>query len=580
MLESVMDHQTDALEIVSTFDRSEELTAILMEEREKAKASWHQPSEPITAEFIHSVKPKKSQEKRSIKDGVEKPYRNKLALNSPPVKDSFEDGSQKTNGDGKSCEKQPSSPSGTVTTVSEVSDDDRSEKLTKCKAPHFLSHSARRGVGYLKSLLRKNKPLQNSSSSNPGLPPRSNAILRDLDVHSTNSIGTRTIRRRNTKKVKGMPGDSDDPSVLLKRARKYKKKALRLLCHVAANSNVSQEAETGTIVNPDMESHARKAYRYASESKRLKDLANMKQKSKKSSRRNEIPNCMSDTSIWSGISDEEELTQPSIENQRSNSKSIVLKSSVEDTNKGNDDSSIVTLRSTFSMRVERDEHKRKMKELELFGHFDLRSLACGYGSGLAQQYVEETERIVHSLGDNSDVNSESLSIMSSHTFMSSDTTGTDIVLRREHAQKMQELELFSPSLAVDALSKWMASIKNFTIIPKYNKSKSFEAIAEKEEEMERSEDEDNDSSDDESEVPALHFGTFCNPAGLEEVVQDDGFDEILEYEDRSSRGTWSFAASTYEELDPEEFSDDSDDDSSDDSLEGSLSDNTESDSER
>jgi hypothetical protein len=590
MLETVKDHQTDALGIVSTFDRSDEQATILMEEREKAKASWHQPSEPLVTELIHPVKSKKSQGKRSIKDGVEKPHRNKQALSSPPIKDSYEGPCLTSQQSQKeiSCHEQPTSPSGTASTVSEVSEDDKYERLAQNKA-RFLSQTTRRGIGFFKGLLRKNKPLPISTQSDSVLSPGSNAILRDLDVVSTNSIGARTVRRRNTKKLKGMPGDSDDPSVLLKRARKYKKKALRLLCQVTTSSNAGKECETAVTVNPDMESQARKAYRYASESKRLRDLANMKQKSKKPHRKHEISKCMSDTSVWSGISDGEDTKRSSMENKRSSSKTNVTKSTIEPTYKCADDSSVSTFRSTFSARVERDEHKRKMKELEFFGNFDLRSLACGYGSGLAQQYVEETERIVHSLGVNSDIHSENLSIMSSQTFMSSDTTATEIDLRQEHSQKMKELELFSPSLATDALNTWMLSIKNFSITCNQNISKPIEAIPEETVKVGKSENEDDDASDDETKIPALNFGPFCSPTRLKDVVQDDyvRFDDVLEYEDRSSRGTWSFAASTYDELEPEpepepdtEFSEDSEDDSSSDSSsDESMSDSTESDSD-
>lgn len=509
---------SDSLEVVSTFGSSDVLTFMIMQENEKTFST-----RDLSVESSHAtqVQPTKIARSKVIKDGAEKPHRNKSAMNngvksgifvsSPAVK--------RTNSGTHS-----SSPGGTAS-GSEVSvaEEERPENQCREKLPRSLSMRARRGVDLMKNFLRKAKSQRVPRNIDA---VGTDAILRDLDLQSINSSGTRTVRHSNTKKIKRAAGDSDPPAILLKRAGRYKKKAQRLLREAGAidtqRKRVSKKLDTR-----DIEALARKAFRYAAESRRLFDLAYIKrakellENSAAATTAEAGVNYPDDASLMSGPekSERSKMALESTEKPPTPSKVEYTASTIDD------DDTVATMHTTFSQKVERDEHRRKMKELELFENFHFGPMVCGSGGGLGSQYADETKRIVHSLHDTPVYAADNLSIMTPLSIKSSETTESERVIRQAHLKKMKELELFSLSTPAEMWKEWLKSFS----------TKKFErAVAPNTNRVDSILDDDDDNySDDSSRDESVEepFGGLCSPVKYEELFADDLLEEGTEGDD-------------------------------------------------
>jgi hypothetical protein len=511
---------SDSLEVVSTFGSSDELNFMIMQEKEKTIAKGDQTvessrtSQDQTATIVRS---------KVIKDGAEKPHRNKSAMNkgvkSGCIAPFFASSpsAKRTNSGTHS-----SSPGGTASgSEVSVSEEDRPENTHKEKLPRSLSMRARRGVDLMKNFLRKARSQRVPRNIEA---VGTDAILRDLDLQSINSTGTRTVRHSNTKKIKRAAGDSDPPAILLKRAGRYKKKAQRLLREAGAidseRKRVSKKLDTR-----DIEALARKAFRYAAESRRLFDLAYIKrakellEQSPSATTSEPCVNYPEDASVMSGTT-KSEKSKTAFESGKKTPDKVECTASMID-----DDDTVVTVHTTFSQKVERDEHKRKMKELELFENFYFGPIVCGSGGGLGLQYTDETKRIVHSLHDTSVYAGDNLSIMTPVSIKSSETTESERVARKEHLKKMKELELFSLSTPAEMWKEWLQSFstKKYERAVAPNTSRVDSIL----------DDEDDNYSEDSSleESVEASFGGLCSHVKYEDLFADDLLEEETEGDD-------------------------------------------------
>lgn len=499
------------MEAIGTSGSSDALTIALRQERQKAKAQrGHHAVEPGAARHRHSGK-KKSRSK-VIKDGVEKARRNKSAmLDANQDRHGASFAMQSTPTKRTNSRKEEISPGGTMTTGSEMSEEDKPEDSSKGKVARNRSPRATQGVGFMKTFFRKTKPSRVPSTVETTSPAAPSATLRDPDVQS---IDTPTVRHRNTKKPKSLPGDSDDPAILIKRARRYKKKAKRLLEQATAMGGEKGHAKKDARV---VEALARKSYRYAAESRRLSELIRLKLDSVASEV--ESHDSESDASIVQN----QERRQPN--SKKKSSENEAYSPPVWD-----EDDTIQTIHTSFSEKVERDEHRRKWKEFELFGATDLFGpMACGRGVELGQQYAHEAKIIVHSLRDVRSMSGDNMSVMSPDTVKSDETTASEAALRREHNQKMKELELFSASNMMESWNVW---VQSFWTRKATTPATQFD-----------DDDDANRSLDGDSrQGEARRIGGLCGPTMLEDdVLNDDDmiierrrYNHFMEDEDSSS----------------------------------------------
>ena len=529
-MEAIGATDNDAMEVVATSDSSDELTYMLMKEKKKAKAFRKHTANPASN--------RRTIRSKVIKDGFETAHRNRTALNDEdsdvemqyvltelmtPVRPT-----RSSNG------AEGSSPGGTATTgseesVSEVDKEDTFENSTQLKPQRSLSRRAKQRVSSMKTFFRKTKlsrvprriETRNATAAGAG------EILRDLDGDSLLSTTSHTVRHRNTggkKNTTTAYGDDDATVAILKRATRYKKKAQRLLRE--ANSKENDEKETSERKDSrDTEAEARKAYRYAAESRRLYDIVGssvkieataMVENSATPSRSSPLLN-FSDMSVMSGMTGKGSITSSPNVNVPVNEKGSASKRAERSRYSTSmfDEEDTVTAQTTFSQKVDRDEHKRKMKELELFRKNELRQFSCAREDGLGSHYAAETERIIDSL-DTADI-SDNASVMTFMTVMSTETTASEHVTRKEHQTKMQELELFSAS------NMWSSMIQSFSAKKVAEKpipaavGKETKKKVEKEKMEGIVEDfyEDDESSD--GDVESLHMTPICS------VKCNDGF---------------------------------------------------------
>ena len=447
-----------------------------------------------------------------------------------------------------------------MTTGSEASDEDKPEEYSKGRIPRVLSTKARQGVGFMKTYFRKSRSHRVPRSAEAVLPNGKHSILREPDVHS---IGTLTVRHRNTKKPRSLPGDSDDPAILLKRARRYKKKAKRLLdqavaAHAAEGRPQKKDAR-------DIEALARKSYRYAAESRRVYDLA--RKKMDLISLKDAETAGASSQVIRSSNSVGQNSVRRRPDSKKTSSEEVGYSPSVKD-----DDDSIFSELTSFSQKVERDERRRKLKELELFGAADFGPLTCGKSDELGQQYAQEANIIVHSLRDVESITGDNISVMSPGSVHSDETTLSEAAAQLEHERKMKELELFTAS---DVMLSWNSWVQSF-----WTGKTAMQAI--KEEERDTS----HCSLDEESHKGgSLPMRGLCGPNILEDDVLGDNdtaaenlqYTESMAFEDDLSGAYDHFTSGDEEDdsscsVETEVASDDgSEDESEDDSDNGSGS---------
>ena len=528
------------MEVGGTSGSSDALTIALRQERQKARAQrGHQAVKRDGAPRAHRQSQRNKSRTRVIKDGVEKARRNKSAI-LDEEQDSFGASFVKQSTPTKRTfsRKDEISPGGTIATGSEMSDEDKPEDSRKGRMPRLRSSRARQGVGFMKTLLRKTRSSRVPRPVETALPNGTFAILREPDVHS---IDTLTVRHRNTKKPKSLPGDSDDPAILMKRARRYKKKAKRLLEQTKAT-----DCEKGSAKIKDervVEALARKSYRYAAESRRLFDLVRQK-----------IDSEASDVESYDSERPASIVQKP--ERRQYNSQKKSSENMVYSPPMWDEDDTIQTMHTSFSEKVERDEHRRKWKELELFSAADFFGpMACGKGAELGQQYAHEAKIIVHSLQHVGSTSGDTISVMSPETVVSNETTASESALRLEHAQRMKELELFSASNVIESWNLWM---------------RSFWTCRATTQAVNIDDDDVNRSLDGESRRgESVQTRAFCGPTILEDdVLNDDDmiierrrYNHFMEVEDSSS----------CDEDESGSFSCDSDVDSSDQSQDESHS---------
>jgi hypothetical protein len=325
------------------------------------------------------------------------------------------------------------------------------------KKPSFsrslsMKRMSRKGSSLVRGILRRSSSLAFSGRHNRNC--HIDGVLQDHLDQSIKSVGTETIRHENITHGRKEKATTEDPGVLRRKADRYKKKALDLLSEL----NASKKLNGGTHSKDpkEIEGIGRKAYRFAMESRRLLDLAEkmtQNQEEESAVGQGNAPERIStdssgakmvgETSSESAVSD---LTNTVYSNEAEEMQPQkggfgLLNCSDGYSCRLSDDDDAVLTKTPFRRTVELDEHQRRMKELELFSEDDLwPKLICG--STDAQSTVEN-ERLMESMEELGEIR-DLISVTSPDSFLSSETTASELAARKEHEAKMKELELFSP----------------------------------------------------------------------------------------------------------------------------------------
>ena len=374
----------------------------------------------------------------------------------------------------------PASGSGSTsnsdTSVSSQGNDSPSRSPGFLKRRNRLSppnnNTTRKNQPFLRRMMSRLTPRRSRTSS-------ADEILADLDLDSRTS----TLKHNNiTSDGGGITRDDvarviQDPHAIVKRANRYKKRAQKLLNCVVPNSTLAIDnpglrsnsslssdmmttsrrfsSKSGDDIDDaedqlerqdsrDRQTNAKKAFEYATEARRLMDLLHsaailvtpgrateddLRIRASKSDIGLTSSSSLSNGSVGADLP----LDPPDIRKVTS------LNSTALD--------SVLSEQTDFSEQLELRYHQEKMQELQLFSPtHDLPQPARCVGStstdeeNLSDFYVSETQRLIRSFGDSSDELSVLTPFSADGSVM---TTQSERRARQAHADKMQELELFS-----------------------------------------------------------------------------------------------------------------------------------------
>mmetsp|Transcript_8570 Transcript_8570/g.14245 ORF Transcript_8570/g.14245 Transcript_8570/m.14245 type:complete len:610 (-) Transcript_8570:142-1971(-) len=586
----------DALEVVKTTSSSDALTWALMQEKAKGKAKKEQSNNRNSVVRTNSLRSKN--DSKVLKDGYETARRNKLGMVNS-IDEEFELSTPikaKRQSTGSSPGGTDISSDASIATDAEKDDTFLySPDTNKPPLGRSISNASKKRGGFIKKMLRKTKSLRVPRSIDTA-DHGADEILRDLDLHSLqSSVGTRTILHKNTghgrssrnNKMKNAAVQKD-PAVVLKRAARYKKKAQRLL------REASEDGAANGKDPRDKEAIARKAYRYAAEARRLLDVveknvqAQAKERVEENALQISTPSRSEISALDVSVSDVSEITT-NVSMTRTPPK---VRVNVEDLSPRkyardatpihysvsmfDDDKSVGTAHTSFSQKVEIDEHKRKMKELELFPKDEMKtSWGCSMGQNERREfYADETERIIQSFDSTPAAidRSDTQSVMTYGTTATAHTTDSERQVREEHEQKMSELQLFTPVLMWNSMLESLTkkTVKEEEVVKVDNKAtEELQSAALNEERC-------NDSVAEDGEEESMHMGNVCSAMRYNDMVDeddvyfegegtfsDDSTDESTEdgteYDDDTRTGD-GFVLSYDEESDSDSESDDEDED--------------------
>jgi hypothetical protein len=268
-------------------------------------------------------------------------------------------------------------------------------------------------------------------------------ILRDLSISSastSSSDGPVAVSKSASASPKSATPTKEqiaaaiaNPEKSLKRARRYRKEASRLL-HTVAPDNSNVFMKCAPQVNPrEFRGRAKKAYQYAAEARRIYD-------------------------ILEKAETEMEAQQAAKENGTAKATKVYREGSSSAQSCSSDDTH--TDSTTFSEKLAQEELQTKMKELELFNVFDLSAtpklpLACSDRNSddhLGTIYAAEAQRIIRTFSNEKLEDSVVYaSPVPSYEEMSVMTTSTEKNLLEEHKARMAELQLFTTETITSSL---------------------------------------------------------------------------------------------------------------------------------
>lgn len=458
---------------------SDALTFVLMQEKEKAKANKDSTPERPVKRFHSLLKSRSKLKKNSSTETSKLSLSNKTRDISPPLSRSrstpdrvdVQDISLFSSPGATSIETSFGSPESdlhvekaeleeTLEKEAATRKNQKEEVLTRKKEEKAkLKHTQKQagGTGFMKNLLRRN----NNKRTKKGFKDAESVISRDLDLLSINSAGTKTIRHRNTGRRRGgRESDSEEPREMRKRATRYKKRAMKLMSEITDGGDDDGPGKD----SKDIESIARKAYKYAAESRRLFDLAAEREKLLSMTEIQSPPRLtnISEMSAEQSISSKPKDTSKKSTHRRAASCSDLppAESEIKRENSIMEET-VASCNTTFTHEVELEEHLRKMKELELFTKKDLleTTLPCGgQECDLAPEYKAEAERIIDTMENKKSTDeTDTLSVMTPATVVSQKTSASEIEIRLKHKSKMNELELW------DANAMWDSVLETFNL---------------------------------------------------------------------------------------------------------------------
>jgi len=333
------------------------------------------------------------------------------------------------------------------------------------------------GANLMKSILRRKKSGQRNTND------------KESEIYSIQSGDTTTIRHRNTgtKRTSKNDIDKEDPVTMRKRASRYKKRAMKLMRDINiseedGNNNHRSNKNKKNSMKRDsktVESTARKAYKYATEARRLTDVALVREESNRTEPMSSYPvnspprlsrnlNFSASELSFSELSGMTHSSSSSPDRQKAafrnrvssnelcHMNSFIRISSIRE--EGPCSGSVVSHHTTFSQEVEIDEHIRKMKEIQLFAKNDIMKAKFNCGEvNLSPEYKAETERIIETFPPKSTDDSDVLSVLTPMTTQTQETTASELEVREKHESLMKELELFSPT------SVWENVLQTFSL---------------------------------------------------------------------------------------------------------------------
>mmetsp|Transcript_10782 Transcript_10782/g.16548 ORF Transcript_10782/g.16548 Transcript_10782/m.16548 type:complete len:670 (+) Transcript_10782:81-2090(+) len=483
---------------------SDALTFVLMQEKEKAKANKDSTPERPVKRFHSLLKSRSKLKKNSSTETSKFSLGNNTRDISPPISRSrstpdrvdVQDVSLFSSPGATSIETSFGSPESDLhvqqaeleeTLIKEAGTrknqkEEASTRKKEEKAKLKYTQKQAGGTGFMKNLLRRNN---NNKRAKKGFKDAESVISRDLDLLSINSAGTKTIRHRNTGRRR--ESDSEEPREMRKRATRYKKRAMKLMSEITDGGDDDGPGKD----SKDIESIARKAYKYAAESRRLFDLAAEREKLLSMTAIQSPPRLtnISEMSVSTRKSSAEQSksSKPKDTSKKSTHRRAASCGDLAPASEIKRENSIMeetvaSCNTTFTHEVELEEHLRKMKELELFTKKDLleSTLTCGGQEyDLAPEYKAETERIIDTMEKKKSTDeTDIMSVMTSTSCVSQETSASEIEVRLKHKSKMNELELW------DANAMWDSVLETFNL-----------KSVEEEPKLEEEEEEDNKSED-------------------------------------------------------------------------------------
>jgi len=464
---------------------SDALTFVLMQEKEKAKASKdNTPERPVKR--FHSLLKNRSKLKKnsSTETTSRKSSYGKSRDISPPISRSRssplvldKDVALLSSPGATSIETSFGSPESDLGETKVNLEEKLKEELPARREKEKQNPRPKTtgGGGFMKNLLRRNS----KRISKKGVNDAASIISHDLDLLSLNSAGTETVRHRNSARSRkgGRETDTEEPREMRKRATRYKKRAMKLMSEI--NIDEDDENDDTPAKDPkEVESIARKAYKYAAESRRLFDLAAQREKVMS---QNEIASpprltnisemSVSEVSTMTKNSSAKPKSSRSPRHAKKNKASHRRAASCSDLPPASDlvqNNSIIAEDETqscasFTQEVELEEHMRKMKELELFTKKDLlepilepKNLCGAEEPDLAPEYTAETKRLIKTI-DKASEESDLITVSTRNSAITHETSASEIEVRLKHKSKMQELELW------DAKAMWDSVLETLKI---------------------------------------------------------------------------------------------------------------------
>uniref|UniRef100_A0A7S1UXL8 Uncharacterized protein n=1 Tax=Grammatophora oceanica TaxID=210454 RepID=A0A7S1UXL8_9STRA len=256
---------------------------------------------------------------------------------------------------------------------------------------------------------------------------------------------------------------SHNPTGVLDRAIRYRRKAEKLLKDVVPASQIPHRNKANTQlvvavhVQPqsgmdkrDAQAKARKAYKYAAEARRLYKLLKDHKEQVQYETQFQSGGVNPDES-WEQIRDR--LLAENNRTATSAGPVIEIGDEFAFQRVLSDESKLSDARSTFSERLELEEHQRKMNELALFSNFSFSPTNEHTGENMSKAaFAQETIAILQQFEDDDISIASPLSFNSGEvSVLSNVTTNSEAELRLLHQKRMEELALFSASLPTSPL---------------------------------------------------------------------------------------------------------------------------------